>query len=70
MIILFFAKLGHVTSALVDKTPQQVWDDKKPSIKHLNVFVCDAYVHVPKDKRSKLDNKDEKCIFICHKHGI
>ena len=58
------------TSALIDKTPQEVWTGKKPSIKHLNFFGCDAYVHVPKDKRSKLDNKAEKCICISYKDGM
>ena len=58
------------TSALIDKNPQEVWTGKKPSIKHLNFFCCDAYVHVPKEKRSKLDNKDEKCIFIGYKDGM
>ena len=52
------------TSTLIDKIPQEVWTGKKPSIKHLKFFGCDAYVHVPKEKRSKLDNKAEKCIFI------
>ena len=58
------------TSALLDKTPQEVWTGKKPSIKHLKFFGCDAYVHVPKEKRSKLDNKAEKCIFIGYKDGM
>ena len=55
------------TSALIDKNPQEVWNGKKPFIKHLNVFGCDAYVHVPKEKRSKLDNKVEKCILLAIK---
>ena len=38
------------SSALEDKTPQEVWTGKKPSISHLSVFGCDAYVHVPKEK--------------------
>eukprot|EP00253_Pinus_taeda_P030532 PITA_30532 len=50
--------------ALEDKTPQEVWTGKKPYISHLRVFGCDAYVHVPKEKRTKLDSKFEKCIFI------
>eukprot|EP00253_Pinus_taeda_P001900 PITA_01900 len=50
--------------ALEDKTLQEVWTGKKPSLSHLKVFGCDAYVHVPKEKRTKLDNKYEKCIFI------
>eukprot|EP00253_Pinus_taeda_P028970 PITA_28970 len=52
------------SSALEDKTPQEVWTSKKPSISHLGVFRCDAYVHVPKEKRTKLDSKSEKYIFI------
>ena len=27
-------------------------------------------MHVPKEKRSKLDNTDEKCIFVGYKDGI
>eukprot|EP00253_Pinus_taeda_P013710 PITA_13710 len=50
-------------SASNDKTPQEVWMGKKPSLSHLRVFGCDAYVHVPKEKRTKLDSKSEKCIF-------
>ena len=58
------------TSSLVEKTQQKVWNGKKPSIKHLKVFSWDSYVHVPMDKRSKLDNKDEKCILIVYKVGM
>eukprot|EP00253_Pinus_taeda_P024046 PITA_24046 len=52
------------SSSLEDKTPQEVWTGKKPSLSHLRVFGCDAYVHVPREKRTKLDSKFEKCIFI------
>jgi hypothetical protein len=58
------------SSALEDKTPQEVWTGKKPSLSHLRVFGCDAYVHVPKEKRTKLDSKSEKCIFIGYKDGL
>jgi hypothetical protein len=34
------------------------------------VFGCDPYVHVWKENKSKLDKKDEKCIFIDYKIGI
>lgn len=56
--------------ALEDKTPQEVWAGKKPSLSHLSVFGYDAYVHVPKEKRTKLDSKFEKCIFIGYKDGL
>ena len=51
------------SSALEDKTPQEVWIGKKSSLSHMRVFGCDTYVHVPKEKRTKLDSKSEKCIF-------
>jgi hypothetical protein len=55
---------------LDDKTSQEVWTGKKPSLTHLKVFGYDAYVHVPKEKRSNLNTKDEKCIFIGYKDGL
>jgi hypothetical protein len=58
------------SSALADKTPQEVWTGNKPSLTHLKVFGCEAYVHVPKENMSKLDKKVEKCIFIGYKDGI
>jgi hypothetical protein len=59
-----------LSSVLVDKTSHEVWTGKKPSLEHLKVFGCDPYVHVPKENRSKLDNKVEKCIFIGYKDGM
>eukprot|EP00253_Pinus_taeda_P015604 PITA_15604 len=58
------------SSVLDDKTPQEVWTGKKPSLSHVRVFRCDVYVHVPKEKRTKLDSKSEKCIFIGYKDGL
>jgi hypothetical protein len=55
---------------LDDKTPHEVLYGKKSSLQHLRVFGCDAYLHVPKENRSKLDKKDEKCIFIGYKYGV
>src|ERR1700722_13873805 len=55
---------------LDDKTPQEVWTGKNPSLSHLRAFGCDAYVHVAKEKRTKLDSKSEKCIFIGYKDGL
>ena len=58
------------SSALYGKIPQDVWTGKEPSLTHIKVFGCDAYVHVPKENRSKLDKKAEKCIFIGYKDGL
>ena len=53
-----------------DNTPHEVWTSKKPSLPDLRVFGCDAYVHVPKKKLTKLDNKSVSCIFIGYKDGL
>jgi hypothetical protein len=58
------------SSMLDDKTPNEVCSGNKPSLQNLRVFGCDAYVHVPKENKSKLDNKDEKCTFIGYKDGV
>jgi hypothetical protein len=56
--------------ALGDKTAQEVWTGKEPSLTPLKVFGYDAYVHVPKENKSKLDKKDGKCIYIGYKDGL
>jgi hypothetical protein len=58
------------SSSLVEKHLHEVWIGKKPSLEHLKVFGCDSYVNVPKENRSKMDNKFEKCIFIGYKDGM
>ena len=55
---------------LEDKTSHKIWICKKTSLSHIRVFGCDAYVHVPKEKRTKLDSKHERCIFIRYKDGL
>jgi len=44
--------------------PNRVWTGKDVSYDHLRVFGCKAFVHIPKDDRSKLDSKSRQCIFI------
>ena len=38
----------------------------KRNLRHLRVFGSIAYVHVPKEKRRKLDAKAEKCILVSY----
>ena len=44
--------------------PQRVWTGKDVPYSHFKVFGCKAFIHVPKGKRSKLDDKATLCIFI------
>ena len=43
---------------------QRVWTGKDVHYSHLKVFGCKAFMHVPKEQRSKLDDKATPCIFI------
>jgi hypothetical protein len=52
------------TTTVHGMKPKEKFTGKKPDVSHLIVFGCIAYVHVPDEKRSKLDPKAEKCIFI------
>ena len=52
------------TKAVQNKTPIEAWSGRKPSAKHLKVFGCICYSHIPKEKRGKLDEKTEKGIFL------
>ena len=37
---------------------------EKPKDDHLHVFGYDAYAHISKDDRKKLDSKSRKCILV------
>ena len=48
--------------------PERVWTDQDVSFKHLRVFGCRTFVHIFKDKRSKLDVKSKQCIFLSYEY--
>jgi hypothetical protein len=48
-----------------DKTPYELWYGTKPSVAHLRVWGCLAYIHMHKDVRSgKLDKRAIPCMFV------
>ena len=55
-------RLSH--SALEFKTPEEVYIEKKPEVSHFNIFGCQVYVHILKEKRTKLDPFGKKGIFV------
>lgn len=48
------------SAPLNDDVPNKFWTGKDASYKHLKVFGCRAFVHIPSDERSKLDSIVEK----------
>ena len=49
---------------LENKTPEEFFSDKKPEVSHLIIFGCPIYIHIPKEKRTKLDPSGKKGIFV------
>ena len=49
---------------LGNKTPEEMFSGEKPEVSHLRIFRCPIYIHVPKEKRSKLDLSRRKGIFV------
>ena len=37
---------------------------EKPKVNHLKIFGCPVYLHIPKEKRSKLDPSRKNGIFV------
>ncbi|KAF2297179.1 hypothetical protein GH714_018880 [Hevea brasiliensis] len=65
------AKLGLIAQvtispmlAVQNMTPEEAWSGRRPDVSHFRIFGCIVYAHVPDEKRRKLDDKGEKCIFL------
>jgi hypothetical protein len=52
------------TRSLQSVTPEEAWSGHKPSVTHLRVFGCVAYAKISDARRTKLDDKSERCIFV------
>ncbi|MCO5552668.1 hypothetical protein L7F22_006184 [Adiantum nelumboides] len=59
-----YIKNRSPTHALQDMTPFQAYYGRKPTVSHFRVFGCSAFVHIPKEKRQKLDFKSRKLLFL------
>lgn len=61
------------TTALLDKTPAEMWFGYKHSIKHMQVFGYNTYLLKPKHLRHKFDKKCNIYLFtgyITHGYGL
>lgn len=52
------------TYVVQNMTPEEAWNGRRLSVEHFRMFGCIAYAHVPDEKRKKLDDKGEKCVFL------
>jgi hypothetical protein len=49
---------------LGNKTREEVFTGKKLEISHLRIFGCPVFIHVPKEKRTKLEPSGKKGTFV------
>ena len=61
--MVMYLKNRSPTSA-VDTTSYEAWHGRKPDLSHLRIIGSTAYVHVPKEKRTKLDTHSHKGILV------
>lgn len=52
------------TTQAPNSTPFELWYGKKPCLGHMRTFGVEAYSLIPEQKRSKLDPKSKKYIFV------
>ena len=57
------------TSSFKGATPYERWFGVKPDVEHLRVFGCNVYVHIPDEKRRKLDAKAVEGVFVGYPAG-
>jgi hypothetical protein len=50
--------------SLDDRIPEEEWTGKKVNYSFLKTFGCEAFVHIDKENRTKLEAKSKKCAFI------
>ena len=53
-----------------NKTPEEVFSGKKPKFNHLRIFGCPVYIHILKEKRTKLVSLGKKGIFVGYSESL
>ena len=51
-------------SALGNKTQEEMFTRENPEVSPLKIFGCLVYIHIPKEKRTKLDPSGKKGLFV------
>jgi hypothetical protein len=49
---------------LENKTHEEMFSREKPEVIHFGISGCPVFVHIPKEKRTKLDPSEQKGIFV------
>lgn len=57
------------TKALESTTPNEAWSGSRPHMEYIRIFGCIAYAMVLDEKKTKLNAKGMKCIFLGYCKG-
>lgn len=68
----YWAEAVHMAAYLINrsvnssglKTPNELFDGKKPDLSNLKIFGSTVMVHIPKENRRKWDKKAQKLVFV------
>ena len=55
---------------LGNKTLEEMFIGEKLEVRHLRLFGSPVYVHVPREKRSKLEPPGKKAIFVGYSESL
>lgn len=69
VVNVVYTRNQYPTRALERMTSEEAWTRRKHIVAHMRVFGCLAYAMVPDEKRSKLDAKGIKCLFLGYCEG-
>uniref|UniRef100_A0A2N9HGA4 Uncharacterized protein n=1 Tax=Fagus sylvatica TaxID=28930 RepID=A0A2N9HGA4_FAGSY len=55
---------NRVLSKKIQSSPYELWNGRKPNLNYLKVWGCIAYFRVPNSKRTKLEPRAIKSVFV------
>ncbi|KAK9703505.1 hypothetical protein QE152_g29305 [Popillia japonica] len=47
-----------------EQTPAEIWFKRKIDLSNIRIFGSEAYAHVPKEERNKLDERSKQMVMI------
>ena len=64
IVVLVILSVKDPHRVLENKTHEEVFSSKKLEVNHIRIFGSPVYIHIPKEKRTKLDPSKRKGIFV------
>jgi hypothetical protein len=62
-IVIYLINKGP-SSSMDGGIPEEAWTRKKVNYSFFNTFSCEAFIHIDKENKTKLEEKSKKCTFI------